>query len=278
MERLPNKIEDSLNRMLVSKSGDLRTPLGEVAKTCDTHGAYLSNGTRYMGAREIWTNCPDCVEAELSAKRMAESLATAKRAQDRIEYLLGEANIPPRFIGRSFENYNASTPSQVSALEVVKAYANEFEANYKAGTGLVLSGSPGTGKSHLAGAVLQHIMPNHCGLYITCMALIRAVRGAWRKESEKSESEILSMFTSTPLLVLDEIGVQYGTDGEQTILFDVLDRRYRDMRPTILLTNQSAKGFKEFIGERSFDRLTETSRWVAFDWDSYRATARREAA
>jgi len=80
------------------------------------------------------------------------------------------------------------------------------------------------------------------------------------------------------LLVLDEIGVQYGTDGEQTILFDVLDRRYRDLKPSILLTNQDKAGFKQYIGERVFDRLTETSKWVAFDWQSYRATARREAA
>ena len=109
------------------------------------------------------------------------------------------------------------------------------------------------------------------------MGMIRAIRGTWRKESEKSETEVIQMFSSVPLLVLDEIGVQYGTDGEQTIIFDVLDRRYRDMKPTILLTNQDKKGFKEFIGDRSFDRLVETSRWVSFDWDSYRATARKEA-
>ncbi|MNL85189.1 DNA replication protein DnaC [compost metagenome] len=78
--------------------------------------------------------------------------------------------------------------------------------------------------------------------------------------------------------MLDEIGVQYGTDGEQTILFDVLDRRYRDMKPSVFLTNQDKKGFKEFIGERTFDRLTETSRWVPFDWASYRPQARKEAA
>ena len=86
------------------------------------------------------------------------------------------------------------------------------------------------------------------------------------------------MFGSVPLLVIDEIGVQYGTDSEQTILFDVLDKRYRDMRPTILLTNQNTIGLKAFIGERAFDRLTETARWVAFDWPSHRRTAGREAA
>jgi DNA replication protein DnaC len=81
-----------------------------------------------------------------------------------------------------------------------------------------------------------------------------------------------------PLLVLDEIGVQYGTDGEQTIIFDILDRRYRDMRPSVLLTNQDKAGLKTFIGERAYDRLTETCRWVPFDWPSYRLQARKEAS
>ncbi|MBK6594316.1 MAG: ATP-binding protein [Burkholderiales bacterium] len=110
------------------------------------------------------------------------------------------------------------------------------------------------------------------------MSIIRNVRGTWRKDSEQSETEVLRMYGTADLLVIDEIGVQYGTDGEQTILFDVMDRRYREMMPTILLTNQAKAGFKQFIGDRSFDRLVETSRWVAFDWPSHRATARRESA
>lgn len=278
MEHLPNKIEQSLNAMISHRGADSKETLGEVTKTCDTHGDYLSAGTRYFGKREIWTNCPDCVESKLAEDRKAESEAAADRQQAHIAALIDQACIPSRFIGRNFDNFRAETKSQATALNFAKEYAESFERNLKNGTGLIFSGLPGTGKSHLAAAILQSVMPDHCGLYITCMGLIRAVRGTWRKESEKSETEILRTFGTVPLLVLDEIGVQYGTDGEQTILFDVLDRRYREMMPTILLTNQAKQGFKDFIGERSFDRLVETSRWVAFDWDSYRATARKEAA
>jgi DNA replication protein DnaC len=108
------------------------------------------------------------------------------------------------------------------------------------------------------------------------MGLIRRVRATWRRDSERTEEDVLAMLASVDLLVIDEIGVQYGTEGEQTILFEVLDRRYCDMRPTILLTNQGKDGFRDYIGARSFDRLTETARWVSFDWASYRAQARRE--
>lgn len=252
--------------------------LGSRAVKCDLHGEYTTHGIRYMGKREVWSKCPDCKEAELAAERMAQAKVDFERQQARLCAMVDAANIPARFIGRTFENFNATSTEQKFALTTAREYADNFDKHRKAGTGLIFSGLPGTGKSHLAAAILQAIMPNHAGLYITCMGLIRSIRGTWRKDSERSESEVLHALCTAPLLVLDEIGVQYGTDGEQTILFDVLDRRYREMMPTILLTNQAKDGFKEFIGERSFDRLVETSRWVAFDWDSYRATARREAA
>jgi DNA replication protein DnaC len=252
--------------------------LGSKEIICEDHGGYTTHGVRYLGKREVWSKCPDCKEAEQAAERMEKARAEMERQQAKLSAMIDEACIPARFIGRTFDNFRVNSQGQAAALSVAKEYAENFKKHQKNGTGLIFSGLPGTGKSHLAAAILQGVMPDNAGLYITCMGLIRAVRGTWRKDSEKSESEVLRSFCNVPLLVLDEIGVQYGTDGEQTIIFDVLDRRYREMRPTILLTNQATAGFKEFIGERSFDRLVETSRWVAFDWESYRATARKEAA
>lgn len=262
----------------ISGETPLTQAIGERKSDCPEHGIYLASGVRYMGKREIWTSCPDCKDAQAAAELQAEAQQKARLAQTRIEGMLEESAVPARFIGRTFDNFNAATAQQQAAKQAVEGYANEFSGHLKRGTGLILSGLPGTGKSHLAAAALQAIMPTHCGLYTTCMNVIRMVRGTWRRDSDKSETQVLNLLGSVPLLVLDEIGVQYGTDGEQTILFDVLDRRYRDMMPTILLTNQDKDGFKQFIGERSFDRLVESSRWVAFDWNSYRATARKEAA
>ena len=257
---------------------DMRADLGERVENCDLHGDYTSNGVRFLGKREVWTKCPDCVEAENAQRRQAEAEELARRQQERLSALIEQAAIPERFIGRSFENFKATTPSQMQALAVTRKFAEEFEHNFRTGRGLILSGLPGTGKSHLAGAVLQSILPEHCGLYLTCLGLIRMVRSTWRRDNARSETEVMNTLTGVPLLVIDEIGVQYGTDGEQTIMFDVLDSRYRAMKPTILLTNQDKAGLKTFLGERTYDRLTETCKWVAFDWESYRPTARKEAA
>lgn len=255
----------------------LNTQLGEQVRHCDEHGDYTATGVRYTPTREIWTKCPECAEAALAAERQADAERQAVAARQRIEAMIDDSALPARFIGRTFDNFRATTDGQRTALKVVREFADTFATHRKRGTGLILSGMPGTGKSHLAGAALQAIMPQHAGLYITCMGVIRAVRGTWRKDSERSEAQVLNTLGGVPLLVLDEIGVQYGTDGEQTILFDVLDRRYRELQPTILLTNQNTEGFKQFVGDRTYDRLIETCKWVQFDWESYRPTARKEA-
>lgn len=271
------RLQDRANEGTRHFHGAASCELGSKEVVCDIHGAFTSAGVRYTRTREIWSRCPDCEDARLARERKDAADQQAHRESARLMEMIDEARIPARFIGRTFDNFHASSQKQEEALSVVRSYSEQFESHLKRGSGLILSGMPGTGKSHLAGALLQSIMPTHCGMYSTCMGVIRSVRNTWRKDSERSETEVLRIYRDLPLLVIDEIGVQYGTDGEQTILFDLLDSRYRDMKPTVLLTNQDKAGFKSYIGERSFDRLTETSRWIAFDWESYRPTARKES-
>lgn len=237
------------------------------ARTCPQHGSYVSQ--RLFGM--VWSRCPECERALV--------LAAEQRAQpiDRRGYLLEAARIPKRFLGRSFDDFAADSDAHCQALAVARQFAERFDEHAAKGASLIFAGKPGTGKSHLAAAILQHVLTGGMR-YATCMDLIRAVRDTWRRDSDLSESDVLDTFSRLRLLVIDEVGMQYGTDGEQTILFDVLDRRYRDMLPTVLVTNQDRDGFRRFVGERSFDRLAETARWVPFDWASYRPTARKASA
>jgi DNA replication protein DnaC len=247
MGHLPN------SELLVSEK------LGTRAVVCPQHGEYQASGSRLPRSngigREVWTRCPSCIADQEAAehRRREEEAAQSRRAE-------------------------LEAKPQLAALTAARDYVENFNQHLRDGSGLILSGLPGTGKSHIAGAILQALLPEHVGMYATCMQAIRTVRETWRRDSERSERQVLDTFGKVAILVLDEIGVQYGTESEQTIIFDILDRRYRDMKPSILLTNQDREGLKSFIGERAYDRLTETSRWIAFDWPSYRVQARREAA
>lgn len=237
-------------------------------ETCAEHGEFVS--TNILG--RVWSKCPVCTSARSAEEHRAQAEQERRNREARTRKLLGRAAIPSRFVGRGFDNFDADTDAKRQALTVLRDFSESFEDVASKGRGLILSGKPGTGKSHLAAAVLQaHIEKDV--LYATCLDLIRMVRETWRKDSQQSERQVLSYLANLDLLVIDEMGVQYGTDGEQTILFDVLDARYREVKPTILLTNQGAEGLRSYLGDRTFDRLRETCRFVAFEWESYRPKA-----
>jgi DNA replication protein DnaC len=242
------------------------------AMTCERHGEYESKGVALLRLRTIWTGCPVCAEEQRVAADEQRRIDEEADRQRRMEQRLSQSGIPLRFRSRTFDNFVADTEPKRKALEVAIDFASNFSDHYRDGTTVVFSGKPGTGKSHLAIAAAVSIMSGNTAMYLNALDLVRMVRDTWRRDSEMTESAVLTELSTVSLLVIDEIGVQYGTEGEQVILFDVLNRRYRDLMPTILLTNLGAKGMKEFLGERSFDRLREGGIWVAFDWESHRGS------
>ena len=246
--------------------------LGTKEAVCEKHGTYTSVGHRWIGRIESWSGCKQCEAEKRQQEAELEREKAAAEQRRIVEKALDAACIPRRFIGRTFDIFDAPTEEMRRARNVASEYADNFGKHLKDGTGLIFGGTPGTGKSHLAIAVLQAILPEHVGLYATCAEIIRAVRSTWGGKSSRTEADVMSTLSGVPLLVLDEVGVQMGTDNEQHIIFGVLDARYRDMLPTIILTNQDTEGLKKYLGERSYDRLRETSAWVQFTWDSYRGT------
>lgn len=257
----------------------LKSDLGTKESQCSKHGAFTSSGIKFNTGkgREVWTSCPQCkAESEAAAQdeiARARSAAQAARIQD----MLQQTAIPARFIGRSFDNYQASTPEQAKALAICRSYVETFdERANKDGSSLIFSGAVGTGKGHLSAAILQALLPRHVGAYMTISELIRLIRDTWGASATKTESQVIAELARLPLLVVDEIGVQRGSADEHNLFFEIMDRRYRDMRPSILMTNQDGPGLKAFIGDRVYDRMTEVAKWVSFDWESFRRQAKKE--
>lgn len=186
--------------------------------------------------------------------------------------LLDSVNIPPRFANETFKTFKATTQPAKHNLTVCQQYVNTWDDRKNAGEGLMLCGMPGTGKTHLAVSIAREIARGLQGsVFITTAArIIRAFRRTWAGNSEFSELDVLAKYCDPDLLIIDEIGVQYGTDSERNILFEVINDRYEYLLPTILISNLPLNELEDMLGERTVDRLLQGGTVLTFDWPTYR--------
>jgi DNA replication protein DnaC len=244
---------------------------------CDAHGPFqqrvLTPG--FAGMKPFRMQCPEC---SANAKALREAAERKERAAERarkVAALTGEAGIPLRFQSRTFDNYVATAKGQKVALSVCKRFAGSFQATKEHGTSIVMTGGPGTGKTHLACATANAVIASDLAVvrFITVSEMMRRIKETYRKDSPQTESSVVEGFIWPDLLIVDEIGVQVGSDHEKLLLFDVLNGRYQNLRPTILLSNLSADELEAYLGHRVMDRYRECGTVLAFDWQSHRGAA-----
>ncbi|MEH4987358.1 ATP-binding protein [Enterobacter asburiae] len=209
---------------------------------------------------------------ELMAWQREEGLKRAAEVdklnqQTRAEKLFGRSGIQSLHRSCTFANYEVSTPGQKHALTMAKSYAQNFGSGFAS---FVFSGSPGTGKNHLAAAIGNALLKEgKTVLVVTVPDLTLRVRACY--DEGKSEASLLDELTRVDLLVLDELGVQRDSRSEKVLLNQIIDRRLAAMRPVGVLTNLNHEALVQALGERVIDRLKmDNGIWVNFDWDSYR--------
>ncbi|MDR0703196.1 MAG: ATP-binding protein [Azoarcus sp.] len=222
---------------------------------CEQHGPYPRNMLDADGL-ERWRPdvCPVC------------------ERQAAVRLLMQRAEIAPRFEGCTFASFRAETPDQEAVLRTCRAYADSFDVAARTGRCLILRGNPGTGKNHLAVAITKQVMAaGYTALHATAYEIICRIRETWGRRGEQTEQDVTRTFGEVDLLVIDEVGRQYGTEGEQIHLFHVIDHRYRLMKPTVVISNKRLDEIRAYLGNAALDRLREGGgELLSFNWQSHR--------
>ena len=241
--------------------------------TCSTHGEYQQ--TKYQSGRV--TKCPEC-EREREQQRIADEKVVqlreaAERKSKLIDELIGNSGIPKRFLGKTLKSYQVKFEEQKPIVNSAVNFAKEFQQSSHSGRCLIFIGNAGTGKTHIGCAIGLHVIKN-CGgtaRFTSVSEINRLVRESKSFNSEYTETEIIDAFGNYDLLIVDEVGIQSGTDAESRALFDVFNTRYQNVKPTIVISNLTKDQLTVALGERIVDRLKEGGGEIlSFNWQSYR--------
>jgi DNA replication protein DnaC len=219
----------------------------------------------------------------------------ACQAEQRVARLLRLAAIPARYEHCSLESYEASYPGADRSLAAAHLMARRFADGYPAttaGRGLLLTGSIGVGKTHLAVGILQSLIAEKGvhGLFCDYRELLKQIQNSWNPQVATTEMEILRPVFDAEVLVLDELGAARPTDWVWDTVALILNTRYNDKRTTLITTNYadqppgSSNGagratrdetLGDRIGERMRSRLAEMCVAVEMRGEDFRRTVGR---
>lgn len=203
-----------------------------------------------------------CEDIKLAnqAKERRRQLRKAKMMQVFDYYSLINDNLQTATI----ENYDPTN----EALQQAKQQVINYIAEYDGKKNLLLTGSYGTGKSHISVAVTKKLMEQgkEC-LFLSFPKLLTKIKETFSGNGI-TEDELLQMIKRVDLLVLDDIGAEHHTEWANTKLFEVLDDR--SGKSTIYTTNLGSKELRAQINERNFSRVMENTDVIKMDGRDYR--------
>lgn len=248
----------------------------QVKMNCILHGEYLANQVLLGGKLKEISECPECFKLKQAQKAIEEEKAMQEKAQKSRMERIKETRMPLEYQSKDFSTFITETESQRNALAMAKRFVNGWEKAKAGGYGLLFLGGCGTGKTHLACAIMLELLDKYACFYpryYKVSEIFSAVRNTWQPGATTNEEETIKFFSSIQLLVIDEVGVQKGSESEKRILFSILDNRVTSKKPTILMTNLGSKDCVFALGDRLYDRIRSKCVPVLFKGNSFRKPA-----
>lgn len=218
--------------------------------------------------------------------------------QDRVHALLASARIPKRYEHCELSNFEFDGPHR--GLAAARMAACKFVEEYpRDNSGLLMIGSIGVGKTHLAVGIIKELVASkstHC-LFYDYRELLKEIQNSYNDSVKATELDVLRPVFETEVLVLDELGAVRPTEWVWDTVALILNTRYNENRTTIITTNYpdetgpelSSNPASDFgraqraarretlsdrIGERMRSRLHEMCRIVKMEGQDFRQTLR----
>jgi DNA replication protein DnaC len=165
--------------------------------------------------------------------------------------------IPPRFVGKTFDNYRATSQIQRDAV-----------AHLKTGRSAIIYGGNGLGKTHLAFASIRYQVEHEVSSkYVLAFDFFTAIKRSFRDDSTDA---VMSKYAQAGYLVVDEVDKTFGSQTEFVYLYSLVNERYNRMLPTVLITNADEADLVTVIGASTLSRVAGDGAIIELTGEDYR--------
>ena len=223
--------------------------------------AYFAEGKTLFGRDRHPKEC-DCKRADREKREAADR---EQKHREEVERLKRKGFTDPAMREWTFENDNGKCPQ----MDKAHFYVAHWEDMKAENIGYLLWGKVGAGKSYFAGCIANALMEKEISVCMTNFALILNDLAA----SYKDRNEYIDRLCRFPLLILDDFGMERGTEYALEQVYNVIDSRYRSGKPLIVTTNLSLDELlhpQDTPHARIYDRLLEMCAPIRFTGTNFR--------
>lgn len=212
----------------------------------------------------------DCQE-KINLKKEEEKIA-GEYFNNKVKLIKSYAGMEKRFQDKTFDNYNKT--QNPKAYEETFNYVKNLKNNLSKGKGLILTGTVGSGKTHLIASMIDYIAKAYTNwiesgdiIFINTVELLSRIKFSF---GNNTTEKIIEPYEDCKLLFIDDLGVGKITDWTVGILYKIINKRYEKKLSIIIATNMSIPELKDTLDERLFSRILEICKGIKLTGRDYR--------
>ena len=187
--------------------------------------------------------------ASARKEKKQEVLISQQKHLDLVRRLKAEGFSDPSMLDWTFENDNGRNPQMHHAHR----YVEQWQTMRAENLGLLLWGGVGTGKSfRIANALMEQEVPVRMTNFARILNELNS--------SFSGRNDIVDRLCRYPLLIIDDFGMERGTEYALEQIYNIVDSRYRSRKPLIVTTNLTLDEIQrpqDTAHARIYDRLLE---------------------